>query len=309
MVEKSPHFADRLLSAVAEKNAPVCVGIDPNPSHMPAEYVLDSTDPMEQLEAVGKWAAEVLDAVAPHVPAIKPQIAYFEALQGPQPFFGMAIYAAIVRLAHNMGLLVVGDAKRNDIGTTATAYARAHLGQPDSVDALTINAYLGADGVDPFLQVGLPTGRGAFALVRTSNPSAKTIQDFADADGKPFYRHMAEQIAAIGSEPALVGTSGYSLLGAVVGATWPTEAAELREVMPQQIFLVPGYGAQGATAKDCAASFKADGTGAIVNAARSVIYAHTREEYKSLDWKTAVATAAKDFAEDIRNGLASAGKG
>ncbi len=293
------HFADRLLEAIAQKGSPVCVGIDPRIDRLPKEFVVEDDDGVGQIEAVGRWAVEVLNIVAPHVPAVKPQIAYFECLAGPQGFYGLAAYATICRIAREMGLIVIGDAKRGDIGSTAEAYAEAHLSGPCAVDAVTVNAYFGADGLKPFLDVGSETGRGAFALVRTSNPSAKAIQDVAGKSGMTFYQHMGGQIAQIGRGEGLIGESGYSLLGAVVGATYPEEARQLRKMMPQQIFLVPGYGAQGATAQDCAASFKPDGTGAIVNASRSVIYAHSRPEFADLAWQDAVAQAAKDFAADI----------
>jgi orotidine-5'-phosphate decarboxylase len=293
------HFADRLLEAIDQKGSPVCVGIDPRIDRLPEEFVVSEGDAIDQIEAVGRWALEVLNIVAPHVPAVKPQIAYFECLAGDQGFYGLAAYATICRVAREMGLVVIGDAKRGDIGSTAEAYAAAHLAGPASVDAVTVNAYFGADGLQPFLDVGRENGHGAFALVRTSNPSAKSIQDFTAASGMTFYEHMGGQIAQIARQEGLVGERGYSLLGAVVGATWPEEARRLRKIMPQQIFLVPGYGAQGATAEDCAASFKSDGTGAIVNASRSVIYAHSRPEFAGKPWQDAVARAAKEFAADI----------
>ncbi len=301
MTEKSAppiHFADRLLAAIEAVGSPVCVGIDPNPALLPAEFQ-QPNDPQAQADAVGRWAREVLEIVRPYVPAVKPQIAYFEALRGPAetPFVGMKIYADIVAAARERGLIVIGDAKRGDIGSTASAYAQAHLAGPDDVDALTVNGYFGADGLSPFLATAQSTGRGLFVLVRTSNPSGTAVQNFAASDGRMFYEHIAEQVAKLGSAEEFVGASGYSCLGAVVGATCPAEARKLRDIMPQQIFLVPGYGAQGATAQDCAASFKADGTGAIVNASRSVIYAHQKSP--GTDWKQAVKQAAKAFAADI----------
>ncbi len=289
------HFADRLSAAIKEKGSPVCVGIDPNLSLLPKACLCDSADSAEQLELVGQFCADVLEAVAPYVPAVKPQIAYFEQLPGPEPFSGMALYSAVIRAARELGLVVIGDAKRGDIGSTAGAYAAAHLTGEDAADAVTVNGYFGLDGVAPFLDAAQPTGRGVFVLVRTSNPSAKQVQDFADAQGRPFYEHLAGQVANMGE--TLLGRSGYSLLGAVVGATYPDEARRLRSIMPQQMFLVPGYGAQGATAEDCTAAFHDDGTGAIVNASRSVIYAHNR--YPNLEWKQAVAQAAKEFAKDV----------
>ncbi|MBN1943516.1 MAG: orotidine-5'-phosphate decarboxylase [Phycisphaerae bacterium] len=298
---KTEHFADRLLAAIEKKGSPVCVGIDPNVEMMPKAFRTDSSDPMEQLELVSHFCADVLEVVAPHVPAIKPQIAYFEQLPGPQPFFGMSLYTSVIRVARKLGLIVIGDAKRGDIGSTATAYARAHLADADAADAVTVNGYFGVDGVRPFLDAAREKGRGVFVLVRTSNPSAGTIQDFTDTAGRPFYEHMAGQVAEMGGN-GLIGASGYSCLGAVVGATYPDEARRLRKIMPRQIFLVPGYGAQGATAVDCAAAFKPDGTGAIVNASRSVIYAHHR--HPKLDWRKAVEKAVKEFAKDIRLALA-----
>lgn len=290
------HFADRLLAAIEKKGSPVCVGMDPNVDMMPKAYRAESNDPMAQLELVSQFCADILEIIAPFVPAIKPQVAYFEQLQGPHPFFGMALYASVIRAAKNLGLIVIGDAKRGDIGSTATAYAQAHLADEDAADAVTVNGYFGADGIRPFLNVAEKTGRGAFVLVRTSNPSAGAIQDFTDADGRTLFEHVAGQVAELGS--GAIGACGYSCLGAVVGATYPDEARRLRKIMPRQIFLVPGYGAQGATAEDCAASFRDDGTGAIVNASRSVIYAHHR--HPNLDWKKAVETAVKEFAKDIR---------
>jgi orotidine-5'-phosphate decarboxylase len=296
------HFADRLLDAIARKGSPVCVGIDPNPARLPEEFRSD--DPAEQLALVSRWCGELLEVVAPFVPAVKPQIAYFEALGGAEPFAGLAAYSETVARAQELGLLVIGDAKRGDIGSTATAYATAHLRNAPAADALTINAYFGRDGLSPFLAAAAETGRGLFALVRTSNPTGADIQNVATAEGAMFYEHMARQIDAIGSAAEYEGESGFSCLGAVVGATCPDEARTLRNLMPKQLFLVPGYGAQGATAADCAASFTAEGTGAIVNAARSVIYAHSRDKYAHLaDWKQAVAAAAEDFARDIASAV------
>ncbi|MBN1553133.1 MAG: orotidine-5'-phosphate decarboxylase [Phycisphaerae bacterium] len=294
---KTEHFADRLLAAVEAKGSPVCVGIDPNIDMMPKEFRTDSDDPMEQLQRVSEFCADVLEIVAPHVPAVKPQIAYFEQLPGPQPFFGLSLYSGVIRAARKLGLIVIGDAKRGDIGSTAAAYAQAHLAEKDAADAVTVNGYFGADGVRPFLDAANETGRGVFVLVRTSNPSAGTIQDFTDKDGRTLFEHVAGHMAELGGN-ASVGRCGYSCLGAVVGATYPDEARRLRKIMPRQIFLVPGYGAQGATAADCAAAFKDDGTGAIVNASRSVIYAHHR--HPDMDWKQAVEKATKEFAKDIR---------
>jgi len=290
----SSHFADRLLAAAERKGAPVCVGLDPKIDRLP-----DGLRGEPPIEAVGAFCRGVLEAVAAIVPAVKPQIAYFEALGPP----GTALYFDLVREAKERGLLVIGDVKRGDIGSTAEAYAAAHLAAEDAPDAVTVNGYFGADGIAPLVEVCRAQGKGVFVLVRTSNPSSAAIQDFQAADGTRFYEHMARQVADVGDAEGLAGQAGFSCVGAVVGATYPDEARRLRELMPRQIFLVPGYGAQGATAEDCTAAFCGNGTGAIVNASRSVIYAFSRDEYAGRPWRDAVSTAAKAFAEDISGAL------
>lgn len=296
------NFADRLLTAIEEKGAPVCVGIDPVYERLPSPLRRGAADESARLAAIAAFCRQVLDVVAGVVPAVKPQIAHFEVYrQG-----GVALYYEVVRRARQLGLIVIGDVKRGDIGSTAAAYAAAHVGAADSPDAVTVNGYFGADGLAPFVDAAHRTGRGLFVLVRTSNPSAADVQDFADAAGRPFYEHIASHVAAVGRGEGLIGRCGYSCVGAVVGATYPDEARRLREVMGEQLFLVPGYGAQGATAEDCAAAFRPDGTGAIVNASRSVIFAYERPEHAGRDWKLAVEAAAKDLAADIRDALAGA---
>ncbi len=287
----SKHFADRLTAAIQDKGAPVCVGIDPNIERFPAALAR-TIDPSQPIGTVRTFCMEVLEAVAPIVPAVKPQIAYFEVFGSA----GVQLYFDVVAHARKLGLIVIGDAKRGDIGSTAAAYAAAHLQGPDAVDALTVNPYFGADGLAPFVDVATRTGRGIFALVRTSNPSAAALQDLTDAEGTAFYEHVADHLAELGRGERCIGQAGLSCVGAVVGATWPEQARRLRERMSEQIFLVPGYGAQGASAGDCAASFRPDGTGAIVNASRSVIYAAPEE---GAPWQDAVAAAAGAFAADI----------
>jgi orotidine-5'-phosphate decarboxylase len=294
----SDHFADRLLDATKARG-PVCVGLDPLYEELPAELQTGDASPGDRLAAISAFCYEVLGIVAPIVPAVKPQIAFFESLG----YLGVKLYFDLVGRARKLGLLVIGDVKRGDIGHTAEAYAAAHLEGEDAPDAVTVNGYFGEEGIVPFLRAAQRLGKGLFVLVRTSNPSAAAIQDFAGPDGRKFYEHMAAQLAAIGEEGALLGHSGYSCLGAVVGATYPQEARRLREIMPRQIFLVPGYGAQGASAADCTAAFKADGTGAIVNASRSVIYAYRKGPHAGREWKAAIAAAAADLVADIRQAL------
>ncbi len=288
------HFSDRLLAEIEGKGSPVCIGLDPDVARLPPEF---RGRPGPQ--AIRDFCLAVIDAVAASVPAVKPQIACFERYGEA----GVAAYGQVVAAARAAGLVVIGDVKRGDIGSTAAQYAAWHLGR-DGPDAITVIGYFGADGLAPFVQAARDAGKGLFVLVRTSNPSAATIQDFADESGKRFCEHIAEQVAALGAGEGLVGRRGYSCVGAVVGATWPQEARRLRRIMPRQIFLVPGYGAQGATAADCAAAFSEDGTGAIVNASRSVIYAFAGQEASAGNWTDAVAAAAQRFAQDIRQALA-----
>lgn len=308
-------FTDRLLAAVEAKGSPVCVGLDPAVDRLPAA-VRPSFDchsgraergrsptGRDEVEAVEDFCLQVAEAVAPIVPAVKPQIACFEAL-GPA---GVDLYFRIVRRCRELGLIVIGDVKRGDIGSTARAYAAAHLKSTDAPDAITVNGYFGADGLSPFVDAARATGRGVFVLVRTSNPSAGDVQDFQAANGERFYEHQARLVASLGDGEGLVGRRGYSCIGAVVGATYPDEARRLRALMPRQMFLVPGYGAQGATAADCAAAFDENGAGAIVNASRSVIYAHERPEYSGRSWPECVVRAAEALAQDIRHAVRSAG--
>ena len=309
------NFADKLLAAIARKGAPVCVGIDPAYERLPAALAGADTDDgpggQKRLAAMQAFCTRVLEMVAPIVPAVKLQSAYFERYAHR----GVERYFRLVRRARELGLLTIGDVKRGDIGSTAAAYARAHLAGDWAPDAITVNGYFGADGLAPFVDVARAGGQGIFVLVRTSNPSAQRVQNVAVQPGEgpdnaaavPFYVHLGREVARLGDGEGLLGRGGRSCVGAVVGATAPEEARRLRTVMPRQMFLVPGYGAQGATAADCAAAFDADGTGAIVNASRSVLYAHEQEEYAGLDWQEAVARAARAFAQDIRDALRQPG--
>ncbi|HDZ20804.1 hypothetical protein LCGC14_0269150 [marine sediment metagenome] len=283
------HFADRLLAAIERKRSPVCVGLDPVVDRLPDE--LRRAAPLAGIET---FCREVLQVVAPSVAAVKIQSAYFE-LHGAG---GVDLYFRLVREARELGLIVIGDVKRGDIGSTAEAYAAGHLAGEDAPDAVTVNGYFGSDGVQPFVDAACANGRGVFILVRTSNPSAAALQDVTDTSGKKLFEHVADMVAALGAD-VTVGQRGYSCVGAVVGATWPDEARALRKIMDRQIFLVPGYGAQGATAADCAASFSSEGAGAIVNASRSVIYAFRDQRYADRPWRDAVGEAAREFAADL----------
>jgi len=299
------HFADSLIASVRRAGNPVCVGIDPRPEDLPPgfldAYPGDRAGVARALEAFGRG---VVDVVAPLVPVVKFQAAFYEAY-GPE---GVASLYATASHAKAQGLIVLMDGKRNDIGSTAEAYARAYLGKVAvggrfesswEVDALTVNPYLGTDGITPFVKVAAREGKGLFVLVRTSNASAREFQDLV-ADGRPIYRHVAEKLAGWAGPHR--GESGYSLVGAVVGATYPAELREIREALPGVPFLVPGYGTQGGSASDVAPAFDADGLGAIINNSRGITFAYQKPAALARfgdDWRAAVAQAVRDMVDDL----------
>ena len=296
-------FADRLTAAVRRRANPVLVGLDPRAEMLPG--VLPSGGAGASLEAVADGFLEfcrgVIDVVAPLVPAVKPQAAFFEKLGPP----GMAALARVIEYARDRGLLVILDAKRGDIGSTAAAYAAGLIGpggqSPWGADALTVNPYLGADSLAPFVEVATQRGGGVFVLVKTSNPGGGMFQDLV-ADGLPVYRHVARHVEELAVQTA--AECGYGAVGAVVGATYPAQLAELRAAMPHSWFLVPGFGAQGGAAADTAGAFDPAGTGAIVNSSRAIIFAHARSPYAERfgpsRWQEAVEAATRDMIEQLR---------
>ncbi|GIX48848.1 MAG: orotidine 5'-phosphate decarboxylase [Candidatus Tectimicrobiota bacterium] len=315
------HFADRLCAAVAQKGSPVVVGLDPRLDALPEPVLAAArravaTPLAAAAEALWQFNRAIIDAVHDLVPAVKPQLAFYERYG----LAGLEAFVRTVRYARQAGLLVIADAKRNDIGTTAEAYADAFLGEAAvlggvcpsdfAADALTVNPYLGSEGVLPFVRRAQHYGKGVFVLVRTSNPSAAELQDLP-VDGCPLYEHVGRLVAAWGE--ALRGACGYSLVGAVVGATYPRQAARLRELMPHTLFLLPGYGAQGATAADVVACFDARGQGALVNAARSLLFAYRAapyaQRYGAAAYAQAARAATQRMIDDLQRALAAAGKG
>jgi orotidine-5'-phosphate decarboxylase len=244
----------------------------------------------------------VIEAVAEHVPAIKINIAFFEPF-GPD---GIAAYHELIAAAHEAGMIVIGDVKRADIGHTSAQYAKATLGGPGDdaavADAVTVNPYFGWDGVGPFVEAARRMGRGVFVLVQTSNESATQVQGLTLADGSTVCHSVARMVQEWASAEGLVGTSGYSCVGAVVSPRDLESTIRVRALMPNCIFLVPGFGAQGRTADEVAKCFNSDGTGAIVAASRSVIYAYDDAKYRdrSDDWKRCIADACKEFLATIR---------
>ena len=300
-------FADRLAQAVLDKGNPVLVGLDPRLKQLPEPLLVGSIehDPVAAADAFRQFCFGIIDVVAPLVPAVKPQAAFFEEL-GPT---GMAALADVIQYARNAGLLVILDAKRGDIGSTAEAYARAYLGRGEAsvwgADALTVNPYLGDDSLTPFVDTAQQHEAGIFVLVKTSNPGGKTFQDL-QIDGTPLYRHAADLVSRLGQP--LIGECGFSSVGAVVGATYPEQLAELREAMPNTWLLVPGFGAQGGTAEGVAAAFDARGLGAIINNSRAIIFAHARPEFAerfgAARWQEAVEAATREMIEQL-SGVAS----
>ena len=272
----SPHFSDRLIAAIRAKGSPCIVGLDPRLETMP-RYLADEAAAMPRDEAayaiLAGFGRAVVDAVVEHVPAVKLQSAFYELLGVP----GLRALLETVRHARAAGLLVIVDAKRGDIASTAAAYAEALLGELDwrgearqtiGADGATVSPYLGGDSLEPWVDVCRRRGKGIFVLVRTSNHGSADLQGQRVEGGGTLDERVAAMVDRLGE--GLVGASGYSSVGAVVGATFPAEAARLRRLMPRAMFLLPGYGAQGGGAEGLAACFDRDGLGAVVSASRSV---------------------------------------
>jgi orotidine-5'-phosphate decarboxylase len=267
------HFADRVVEAVERSGSSLCVGLDPDPELLP-----DGVGPVE-------FCRGIVDAVAPSAVAVKPQAAFFEAL-GAEGWAGLAEVCAYAREA---GLLVIADAKRGDIDSTARAYAAAFA---PLADAVTVNPYLGRDSLDPFLA---RDGLGVFCLVKTSNPGGADVQDVALADGTLLWQHVAALVRAWGDE--LLGERGLSALGAVVGATYPREVEEARRLLPRTLLLLPGVGVQGGRAGQLRSAFAAGPASALVSASRSVIYAYRRD---GGEWREAASAEAARLAAEVR---------
>lgn len=295
MAWNTDHPFDRLVAACQATRSHVCVGLDPHLNLLPPE--LDA--PHDPVSACRTFFFEILEALQGEVPAVKPQIAFFEQL-GVE---GVRLYFDLIRRAHRLGFFVVGDIKRSDIGSTAAAYARAHLGPEDgsAADVVTVNPYLGVDGIQPFLDVGRPRGRGVFVLVRTSNPSGRDFQDLRVGE-RELYRVVGQRLEEWGHEA--VGTAGFTDLGAVVGATHPDEAALLRKELPKTYFLVPGYGTQGGTAEDVARTFTSQQEGALISSSRGVLFAFRDRVEEAVPFALAARDAAREMSRSIEACLA-----
>jgi orotidine-5'-phosphate decarboxylase len=290
-------FIDNCIEKVKEKKSHLMVGLDPHYDKFPKQLM----DKLTSLKAIGDTIFEfnknIIDEIYSIVPAVKPQIAFYERFG----IEGLKAYKKTVKYAKNKGLIVIGDVKRNDIGSTAKAYSDAHLGSIDvlgniysefNVDAITINPYFGSDGVEPFINDAKKFGKGIFVLVKTSNKSSDEFQNLIlnqDKSEKRLFEHIAQYVNKWGQE--VIGNSGYSSIGAVVGATFPQEIINLRKIMPKSYFLVPGVGEQGGKIEDLVNCFNEDGLGALISVSRSVIFAYKNSNtFKDKDY----ALAAKE---------------
>ena len=288
-------FADRLIEGVRAKQTPLCVGLDPFPERIPALF----GDARADASALARFGEAVIDIAAQHAAVLKPQLGLFEPY-GPE---GVAAARDLTAYAQARGMLVLLDAKRGDIGTTAEGYARAALGAAPGFDAdcVTVNPYLGLESLEPFIALAEQRGKGVAILVRTSNPGARDLQDL-DVGGAPLWRRTAEMIAPLSAR--LEGASGWSGLMIVAGATYPDEARALRVVLPKALFLVPGYGAQGASAADAAAGFIAGPRGregGVISSSRALTYPQGAETKQTLtQWRETIDAAIKTAAAELR---------
>lgn len=293
-------WGDRICRAIRDRNSAVCVGLDPRAGLLPPGLLGDgiaAEDWAAVAEAYRTFCTGIIDAVADLVPAVKPQAAFFEQL-GPA---GGSALAAVIAHARQAGLAVILDGKRNDIGSTAEAYAAAYLGSQSAwaCDALTVSPYLGDDSLEPFVDAAERTASGIFVLVKTSNPGGGFLQDRI-TDGEPLYRRVARWISEINA--SRLGSSGYGPIGAVVGATYPEQLAELRKALPGAIILVPGYGAQGGSAHNVAAGFDAQGLGALVNNSRQILFAYRDSRYNrgnAAAWQDAARAATAEMNDQL----------
>ncbi|MGE5615121.1 MAG: orotidine-5'-phosphate decarboxylase [Bacillota bacterium] len=307
-------FVDRLINKIKQQNNPAIVGLDPRLEYIPGYLTRKvfkefGSGIMGITEAIVEFNKKIIDAVCDIAPAVKPQLAYYE-IYGPE---GMKAFARTCSYAREKGMLVIADGKRNDIGTTAEAYASAYLGNKDEsgagfpaydIDALTVNPYLGYDGIKPFIDKCIKNGKGIFILVKTSNKSSGQLQDLVLQDGKHLYEKVAKLVDEWGSEA--IGERGYSSIGAVVGATYPEQARALRRIMGKAYILVPGYGAQGGTAADAAQAFNKDGLGAVVNSSRNVICAWKLEKWRDRYNEESFDAAAREEVIRMRDDLNAA---
>lgn len=309
LMKAKNHFADRLAAAIKKKGAPICAGLDPRLAQIPefiqVAHINKKGRSFEAAaDAILEFNKGIIDAVHDLVPAVKPQFAFYVQYGS----FGVWAFGETCKYAREKGLIVIADAKCNDIGSTAEAYAKGFLGEVDlfgervtsfDCDAVTVNPYLGYDSIKPYIEICKKKGKGIFVLVKTSNKSSGDLQDRMTEDKLRNYEILAHLLESWGADE--LGQCGYSSIGAVVGATFPAEAKKLRSLMPHVFFLAPGYGAQGALSADVMACFNKDGLGAIVNSSRDIIFAWQKtgdEKSYAAAAREAVLKMKKDLSND-----------
>ena len=293
---------DKLIEKIIELQNPTCVGLDTSFDYLPDELKKDVSSFDDAAEAIAEFNMNVIDKVCDIVPSVKVQIAYYETYGHA----GLQAFEYTVNYARGRGLIVIADCKRNDIGSTASCYSKAYLGTTNvngkfmrafSADMLTVNGYLGSDGIKPFVEDIKSHDKSIFVLVKTSNPSSGELQNLKLESGKFVYEHMGELVAEWGKDT--VGKYGYSEVGAVVGATHPEEAARLRKQLPHTFFLIPGYGAQGGSAEMLKVCFDKNGLGGVVNSSRGIICAYKDARYVGMNYAEAARAACIDMQQDL----------
>lgn len=301
---------NQLIQKIQKTKAPICVGLDPMlnyiPEHITKKAFAEYGETLEgAVEAIWQFNREIIDCTYDLIPSVKPQVAMYEQFG----IEGLKVYERTISYCHEKGLIVIGDVKRGDIGSTSAAYATGHIGKVKvgsstfngfNTDFITVNPYLGTDGIEPFVDVCVEEDKGLFVLVKTSNPSSGEFQDRL-IDGRPLYEHVAEKVVEWGAASM---DGDYSNVGAVVGATYPEMSRALRKLMPKTYFLVPGYGAQGGTARDLKDCFNQDGLGAVVNSSRGIIAAYKQDKYSKFGpehFAEASRQAVIDMVADINS--------
>ncbi|MDE6597438.1 MAG: orotidine-5'-phosphate decarboxylase [Clostridia bacterium] len=307
---------DSLIEKIIEMQNPTCVGLDTSFDYLPDDMKVDKNGEViatfeTAAERITEFNMNIIDKVCDIVPAVKVQIAYYE-MYG---YEGLKAFDYTVNYARGKGMVVIADCKRNDIGSTASCYSKAYLGATQvndkkiksfPADMLTVNGYLGSDGIKPFIENIKSDNKSIFVLVKTSNPSSGELQNLKLDNGEYVYERMGSLVAEWGKET--IGKYGYSEVGAVVGATHPEEAANLRKRLPNTFFLIPGYGAQGGSAQMLKVCFDKRGLGGIVNSSRGIICAYKNPEYSGMNYSDAARAACLDMQQDLRNAIGKMGK-
>ncbi len=304
-------MVDKLIEKIIAMQNPTCVGLDTDFGYLPDEMKNDVTDFEGVAKQITEFNKNIIDAVCDIVPSIKVQIAYYE-MYGE---YGVKAFNDTVNYAKNKGLIVIADCKRNDIGSTASCYAKAYLGETEvggknlnafKADMLTVNGYLGSDGIEPFVKEIKQHDKSIFVLVKTSNPSSGEFQNLKLGSGEYVYEHMGKLVEKWGADT--VGKYGYSEVGAVVGATHPEEAEHLRNLLKTTFFLIPGYGAQGGSAQMLKVCFDKRGLGGVVNSSRGIICAYKNAAYSGMGYAAAARAACMDMQKDLSTVIGKMGR-